>query len=103
MVYFNNIMTENKAYFDSLAPKERATIEAFFDMANNFVDYVQRAANARGLDFNKGNFYGEEESPIVMEGRETLAVSREQALRAIQVYRSERTRIWSGDAAPEYM
>jgi hypothetical protein len=92
MVYFNNIMTENEAYFDSLSPKERADIEAFFVMATGFVDYVHKAANARGIDFNKGNFYGRDAEPIVTQGLENVDMAREQALLAIRAYNDERAR-----------
>jgi hypothetical protein len=103
MVYFNNVMTENKAYFDGLSWEEKTDINEFFIMANNFVNYVHKAANARGVDFNKGNLYGEEAEPIVTEGRESVDASREQALHAIRVYEFEKTRILYGHINPNWV
>jgi hypothetical protein len=62
-------------------------------MADDFVNCVHKAANARGVDFNKGNLYGEDAEPIVTEGRETIAAVRVAALAGMETYLRERARL----------
>jgi hypothetical protein len=94
LYYFENIMQENRAYFDNLDPAYKKVINAAYIMATSFVGYTTAAFNARGIDINRGRFYGEEESPIVMNARESVDTFREQTLYAIRVYEYERARVW---------
>jgi|GEM_PF-618303 len=98
LMYFENLINENKWYFDNLPQFAKEMIAANSNIAGIFCQHLTNVLTLQGVNVNNGNIYGKKDVEAFRKANEFLPITGQMYNDAVAEYKRKKSEAYDREA-----